>query len=129
MATCVGILVLAVESASTIFTRGQVRQISYDAPGHDADSRDATVVQDGDCFIYSSQARNNVSGLSYSDWRIWKTCGVFGATRTAPNNTLVSNPIQPEGTRYSFPQASSDGSARLPRASASACTPSSPIKG
>eukprot|EP00312_Isochrysidales_sp_CCMP1244_P035245 CAMPEP_0202769694 /NCGR_PEP_ID=MMETSP1388-20130828/37220_1 /ASSEMBLY_ACC=CAM_ASM_000864 /TAXON_ID=37098 /ORGANISM="Isochrysis sp, Strain CCMP1244" /LENGTH=724 /DNA_ID=CAMNT_0049438489 /DNA_START=88 /DNA_END=2259 /DNA_ORIENTATION=+ len=68
---------------------------------------DVTITDDGNCFVYTSE---NIfaTPLLFSDWRTWKTCGVFdGQTLT---NTLVSDPVQEGGTDYSFPQASNDAS-------------------
>ena len=62
---------------------------------------------DGNCFVYTSE---NIfaTPLLFSDFRTWKTCGVFdGQTLT---NTLVSDPVQEGGTDYTFPQASNDAS-------------------
>ena len=103
------LLLLARSSAEDIVTLGQVRQVSFNDPADgDVDSRDSTVVEDGNCFIYSSENILGNTDLSYGDWRTWKTCGVFdGQTLT---NTLISDPMQSDGTEYTYPQASNDGS-------------------
>ena len=99
---------VALSAASSVPTVGQIRQVSFNDPRDgDTDSRDVTITDDGNCFVYTSE---NIfaTPLLFSDWRTWKTCGVFdGQTLT---NTLVSDPVQEGGTDYSFPQASNDAS-------------------
>tara|TARA_B110001452_G_scaffold182124_1_gene152962 strand:+ start:2437 stop:4458 length:2022 start_codon:yes stop_codon:yes gene_type:complete len=100
---------VAVSEASEVYTIGQVRSVSSNDPADgDTDSRDVTIVDNGNCFIYTSENTYGHANLSYEDWRTWKTCGVFnGQTLT---HTLISDPAQPEDTDYSFPQASGDAS-------------------
>ncbi len=104
-----GLLALStVGDVGEVVAIGQVQQVSFDDPRDgDTDSRDVSITDDGNCFVYTSE---NIHGtpLLFSDWRTWKTCGVFdGQTLT---NTLVSPPDQEAGTDYSFPQASNDAS-------------------
>jgi len=100
-----GLVVVGASSAVT--TVGQVRQVSFNDPADgDTDSRDVTITDDGNCFVYSSENTHGNVNLSYSDWHTFKTCGVFdGQTLT---NTLVSDPAQAAGTDFSFPQAAAN---------------------
>jgi len=91
----------------------EIKQVSFDQPelciGETdcVDARDVTVVDDGKCFVYSSEAMYGDPLLSgISDWRIWKTCNIFEDDDIV--NILVS-PRSDVGYKYTFSSASNGG--------------------
>jgi len=91
----------------------EIKQVSFDQPelciGETdcVDARDVTVVDDGKCFVYSSEAMYGDPLLSgISDWRIWKTCNIFEDEDIV--NILVS-PRSDVGYEYTFSSASNSG--------------------
>jgi len=53
-ARVLSLFVLISSALGQVSTIGQVRQVSFDAEGLDADARDVTVVDDGNCCLLLS---------------------------------------------------------------------------
>jgi len=91
----------------------EVKQVSFDdlaaVDGSDSvDARDAKIFeQDGEsCFIYSSENTFNITNITYDEWHIWQTCGVFSDNIT---NTLIAGSTIVD-IDYEFADVSGNGS-------------------
>ena len=97
----------------------QIKQVSFNDPlsvsnttTDTVDARDAKIHEGGqdgsECFVYTSEANDGLPNLSFKDWKIWETCGVFGDGPLT--NELLQGDTSGSGREYTFSDTSGDGS-------------------